>query len=97
MKAQDSAGDGDYVDWNTDDDLEIDNFQLSPLSSPVQPRAETLVCPAVVSVSSRHNSNNFISLCLSRQNFIIPYVNSLVYNNIRQPLLRALLLKQLPT
>lgn len=58
MKAQDSAGDDDYVDWNTDDDLEIDNFQSSPQSSPVQSRAETLVGVAVVSVLLKHVSNN---------------------------------------
>ncbi|KAL1205983.1 DNA (cytosine-5)-methyltransferase DRM2 [Cardamine amara subsp. amara] len=50
--AQDSGGDEDYVDWNTDDDLEIDNFQFSPSSSPVQPRAETLVGLAVATTSS---------------------------------------------
>ncbi|XP_010420108.1 PREDICTED: DNA (cytosine-5)-methyltransferase DRM2-like [Camelina sativa] len=47
--AQDSAGDDDYVDWNTDDDLEIDNFQSSP--SPVHSRAETLVGVAVTTGS----------------------------------------------
>ncbi|XP_010453588.1 PREDICTED: DNA (cytosine-5)-methyltransferase DRM2-like [Camelina sativa] len=47
--AQDSAGDDDYVDWNTDDDLEIDNFQSSP--SPVHSRADTLVGVAVTTSS----------------------------------------------
>ncbi|CAL9230284.1 unnamed protein product [Arabidopsis halleri] len=49
--AQDSAGDDDFVDWNTDDDLEIDNFQSSPPSSPIQSRVETLVGVAVTTSS----------------------------------------------
>uniref|UniRef100_A0A1J3F0B0 DNA (cytosine-5-)-methyltransferase n=1 Tax=Noccaea caerulescens TaxID=107243 RepID=A0A1J3F0B0_NOCCA len=47
--AQDSSGDGE-IDWNTDDDLEVDNLML--LSSSVQPRAETLVGVAVTTTSS---------------------------------------------
>ncbi|KAG7550732.1 Ubiquitin-associated domain [Arabidopsis thaliana x Arabidopsis arenosa] len=42
-----SGGDGDDVNWNTDDDEhEIDNFQFSPSSSPVHFMSETSYGPA---------------------------------------------------
>ncbi|XP_023637364.1 DNA (cytosine-5)-methyltransferase DRM2 isoform X2 [Capsella rubella] len=63
----DSAGDDDYVDWNTDDDFEIDNFQ----SSPVHSRAETLVGVAVTtsSLSSPIETTDLVQMGFSDEIF----------------------------
>lgn len=44
-----SGGDDSDENWNTDDELEIDNFQSSPSSSPVHFMSETSIGPDGVS------------------------------------------------
>lgn len=50
FKVDHSVGDDNDVNWNTDDEVEIDNFQFYPSSSPVHSMNETLIGRTDVSI-----------------------------------------------